>query len=294
MNSLGNRLQLELFTAKEYGSLIRRQPDKFIKYTIRDYLLWITRLAPALRPAYLTCRIIDDVADGERELPREFDDFPQLIQIAQEQIKSGIVRTRSPLMLLLQQAVQSTSKRQIRDGETQEAYSGTLDAMLSEYLRRIERRLLTQDELVALHTASSYHPHNIGLICLGSRDRASNTPELSELIGRMDALRDMPKDLHLGIVNVPQEVVTQTDASYDSLTEDPSTVYSHKAVIDWMHSELDAGSALIEQLVKYKVDWTANLILRSRLKRRIPFVREKFPRFLNEKSHPHPKNGTVI
>lgn len=275
-----NRLQLEIFIAKEYGRLILRQPKKYIKYAVRDYFLWMTRIAPALRPAYLICRIIDDIADGERNIPPNFESFIALVDTAQEQILSGAVVKKSMIMFLLQYAILLTSRRERIQGETQKAYADTFNAMIVEYKRRTNKQLLSQKELISVHTSSSYFPHNIGLICLGSNNRAADTPELAELIGRIDALRDIEKDLQLGIVNIPNTIMNVSNCSYSSIVENPQRVYTYPAIRKWAQRELDEGEKLINILIQYKVDWTANFIIKSRIKKRIPFVREKFPRLL--------------
>ena len=272
--TFANRLHQEVFIAGEYRKLILRQPGKFIRFTVRDYLFWITRLAPALRPVHLVCRMIDDIADGDRKLPPEFSSFPQLIEIAQKQIETGVVSFQSNALILLQNAISAAERRQIKPGEVQASFTEFLEVMLLEFRRRTERRLLDQQELIDLHIASSFHAHNIGLICFGSHSRASDTPEFSELIGRMDALRDMTKELRLGTVNIPREVMTQAGCSYEDVVNAPQSVYSHPEIVNWMRDELCYGETLIDELAQRKVDRTAKMILKIRLRSTIRSVKE--------------------
>ena len=113
----------------------------------------------------------------------------------------------SLLLELLEEAICAVERRDRRSGETRESFIGLLDAMLVEYHRRIDRTVLPKQTLIEIHIASSVHALNLSLICLGSRQRAASMPAMAELIGWMWVLRDLERELRLGIINIPREVL---------------------------------------------------------------------------------------
>ena len=79
------QLRRELSIVGEYGRLVCRAPVKFSRQARRDYSLRSSGDAPGWQQANLACRIIDDIADGERTLVSGFASFPALI----DQARSG-------------------------------------------------------------------------------------------------------------------------------------------------------------------------------------------------------------
>ncbi len=258
------QLQKRLPTRFELGetaALVRRQPAKFTKNAIRDSLLGISRIAPAARPCYLFFRIVDDIADGERRMPEEFSgSFEELVAAADQAMNSGFPVEYSDLLTLMMKAITIAERREIWKGEVRAAFSGFMAAMLAEYQRRVGRQILSATDLIRIHTASSHHAHQLGLIVLGSRNRAKATPVLAELIGRVDALRDLHRDLELGIVNVPIEGI-DGKVQFDQLVQDPDVTLRRHDVQRWMKQESAAIEHRTAELSFAELDRMATLML---------------------------------
>src|SRR5688572_14048186 len=180
MRQTFRQVHRELSIVAEYGRLVCRTPVKFLRQAKRDYSLRFSGYAPGWQSANLACRIIDDIADGERKLVSGFASFPALIDEIRGQINDRTPLTGSLLMELLDDAISAVERRDRRKGETRQSFVALLDAMLVEYHRRIDRTVLPKQTLIEIHTASSVHALDLSLICLGSRSRATNVPALAE------------------------------------------------------------------------------------------------------------------
>ena len=130
------QLQREIAIAAEYGRLVWRAPGKFLRQVRRDYSLRFSGFAPGWQAANLACRMVDDIADGERKLVSGFASFPALIDQLRSQIIERTPMTGSLLPELLEEAVCAVERRDRRKGETRESFVGLLDAMLVEHHRR--------------------------------------------------------------------------------------------------------------------------------------------------------------
>lgn len=279
---VSNVVREELLIARGYLELILQNPAKYLVYTFRHYFLDVFRIASGLKAGYLAFRKADDIADGEADLPAEFDSFADFIDAAKHQIRTGVIDVRSDVLFLLNSAFAKISKQEKTEGETQNAFEGFLDAMLAEFERRTQSLLLTQEELRQVHTASAYHAHNIALISLRSKNRAEDTPELSEFIARTDALRDLEKDLRLGIVNVPGGVIAQSGLSYRHVAQYPETIYANRHILSWMQSELENLRELRDKLTSYEhLDKYAKKILQSRIRQRRKFIDIHLPQMID-------------
>ena len=271
------QLQREIAIAAEYGRLVWRAPGKFLRQARRDYSLRFSGFAPGWQAANLACRIIDDIADGERKLVSGFASFPALIDQLRSQIIERTPMTGSLLPELLEEAVCAVERRDRRKGETRESFVGLLDAMLVEHHRRIARTVLPKQALIEVHTASSLHAHNLSLICLGSRTRADSVPLLAEYIGRMGALRDLEHELRLGIINIPREVLPdggRTAEQINELIARPKSIRKMTAVVDWMRAEARDGLQLAEQIRGYRLDQVARRVTENQVELYLRYARQ--------------------
>jgi hypothetical protein len=276
MRHMLRQLYRELSIAGEYGRLVCRTPGKFLRQARRDYSLRFSGYAPGWQPANLACRIIDDIADGERKLVSGFASFPALIDQVRGQIIDRTPLRGSLLMELLEEAISAVERRDRRKGETRESFVGLLDAMLVEYQRRIERKVLPKETLIRIHIASSAHALNLSLICLGSRKRAANVPALAEFIGRMGALRDLEHELGLGIINIPREALPE-DCDIDHLIAHPKTIRRMKTVVTWMGAEASDGLVLAEQVRNCRLDPLARRVTRNQVALYLQYAQTKAP-----------------
>jgi hypothetical protein len=259
-----SRLQREFQIVGEYARLIRRAPAKFTRQMVRDYSLRLSGLAPGWQVANLACRIIDDVCDGERDLPAEFVSVPEMMVCTRDVVRGESINANSLMLTLLADAVQTIEVRERIPGETRVSFLGLLDAMQVEYDRRIQRTLLPQSQLIAIHIASSLHALNLSLIGLGSANRAGECPALAEFIGRMGALRDLEHELRLGIINLPREVLPE-DVNLDDVIAHPERILTQPAVVAWKQAEAREGLRLAEQLRSYSLDPWATRVTKNQV-----------------------------
>jgi hypothetical protein len=270
------RLQRELTLVVEYSRLVRRTPVKFLRQALRDYYLRFSGAAPSWQLVNIAFRIIDDIADGERELVSGFASFPALIDQARRQVIDRTPPTGSTLLELLDDALCGVEQLERRKGETRESFVGLLDAMLVEYRRRVDLEVLPKQSLIEIHRASSVHALNISLICLGSQNRAVDVPALAEFIGRMGALRDLEHELALGIINIPRGVLPD-DCRVDELIIHPESIRRMQSVVDWMRAEAHDGLQLAEQLRGGQLDAWAERVTRGQVALYLRYAQQRFP-----------------
>lgn len=267
------RLWRELRIAGEYGRLMWRSPVKFYKQARRDYSLRSSGFAPGWQAANLACRIIDDIADGERRLVRGFSSFPDLISRLRQNILDRTTMSGSLLLDLLEEAVATVERRDRRAGETRESFVGLLDAMLVEYERRVARRVLPKQALISIHIESSVHALNLSFICLGSRKRAAQAPALAEFIGRMGALRDLEHELGLGIINIPSEALP-AGCNLEELIARPHSIRRMAAVSEWMREEARDGLLLAEAVRNARLDPLARRVTQNQVELYLRYAKE--------------------
>jgi hypothetical protein len=276
MRRMVRQLWREVSIVREYGRLVCRTPRKFLQQARRDYSLRFSGFAPGWQAANLACRIIDDIADGERRLIPGFASFPALITQIRGQIIDRTPMTGSLLLELLEEAITVVERRDRRAGETRESFVGLLDAMLVEYQRRIERRVLPKQTLIEIHIASSVHPLNLSLICLGSRTRTAKVPALAEFIGRMGVLRDLERELGMGIINIPREVLPE-NACVDQLIARPRSIRRMESVTDWIRAEARDGLELAEQVRNSRLDPLARRVTQNQIQLYLRYAQQQFP-----------------
>ena len=258
--------QQELLVAMgAQDSLIERDP-KYIKITNILFILSTfspldrivpTRpvgIAPGAFVAYHFCRIMDDIADGDRELPERYGSFSDMKDELEDAMNNGKYPD-TDIGILLRGTMHDI--RKYRGVDIRKDISQFLDAMAYENERRLKKVISTRSELHQLYQASFGVPQDISFIAMGSRVRSVDIPELAEVQGRLYAVRDLSDELSKGIIFVPREVLPhnmgadELCSSYQTLPE-----------IDvWKQEELVRGRQLIDRLRQRKLDWRGRRIV---------------------------------
>jgi len=244
----------ELVAMEEHARLVARDP-KYENITfalhLASTLMPFTRflpgrpigIAPGLFTAYFFCRVIDDIADGDRPLVG-FDSFEDLADNLKRQMEENAFGD-SNVEILLRGTIRDMQK--YRGVDIRPYVVRFLDAMNYECQRRISHQVSTRQELYNLYQNSFGVPQDMAFIGIGSHLRSSDIPELADLQGRIYAVRDLEQELQQGIVFIPNEV-----GSIDATS---------LAVQDWVREELRQGHDTAEHLRSLSMDWKARRIV---------------------------------
>ena len=219
---------------------------------------------PALEPSYYACRRVDDVADGDRDLPPGFENFYEWIAYLRNHINTGGKNIpKAPTAdYLLKQAIVRLEREQRPTDNIRGEFNGFLDAMTVEYERRINRSVLSAQELEEVNRNSFGHAHNMALIAIRSRTRAPDVPQLPQLQGRLYAIADLETELRRGICNIPAEVLETSGLGLPALMEQPELVKDNQGIRHWKDAELQWGRFAMDELAKKPLDWITGFYVR--------------------------------
>lgn len=211
-------------------------------------------IAPALNIAYHFCRKIDDIADGDQDLPKEYNDFSDLTTKLKNAMRSNMYIS-SDLEILLRGTVRDMLD--YHGFDVRNDLNKFLDAMGYENERRLNKRISSRKQLYELYQNSFGIPQDISFIGIGSKVRSVNIPELAEVQGRTYAVRDLDQDLSKGIIFIPKEIVPSiVDVNY--LCKDPHSIPEIKR---WMNDELIEVKRLTNILRDKKLDRRGRIIV---------------------------------
>lgn len=207
-------------------------------------------LAPGVWMAYHFCRQIDDIVDGDIDLPKGYESFSELQKELNEAMATGQY-PNTDLGLLLRGTMRDMKTYYGID--VRNRISKFLDAMATENNRRLNRTMSTREELNALYQASFETPIDLAFIAAGSSARSANLPQLAEAQGRVYAIRDLEEDLSHGRIFVPKEVGLSVDELVSQCTS--------PQLERWKEEELSEGRQLINRLRQEKLDWRGGIIV---------------------------------
>jgi len=104
---------------------------------------------PAALPSYTLGRWNDDVADGHERLPTGYSSYVDLVQAQKEIIKTrgrNVIKGLT-IEFLLKRVVAKLERVQKQSDNIRDDLTVFLDAMQTEYLRRVNKTVSTQQEL---------------------------------------------------------------------------------------------------------------------------------------------------
>lgn len=195
---------------------------------------------PEIRPAYYFCRVIDDYADWDTQIPNWIDGFPAMVSL----LKSHLVwwQTNSTPALswefsLLDELVHSLERKGIKSDKIKKVVWDFLDWMVLEYERRIGApKALNRDELMELYDKTFGPSIDITLLLFWSQNTYQDVVEFWRLQWRLYALRDIRTDFSRNMINIPNEVMWQVDSNID-WSVSLSLLLNSKAFQDWREKE---------------------------------------------------------
>lgn len=218
---------------------------------------------PGFDLMYHPFRIIDDVADGDRPLPDGYENFIEWRIHLEE-----IVMSDQPAQnwghgidFLVASSVAFLEKKQKGADSIRDDYLWFLAAMEAEYDRRVNSIVLSEEQLAELNWNSFGASFNITLMVMRSKYRAQDIRELSLLLSKAYAIRDLVDELPR-MCNIPIEILEQGQISYTKLRLQPQLVNHIPALISWQQQEVHECIELIRILDEKKLDFPARLAVK--------------------------------
>lgn len=153
------------------------------------------------RASYFFCRHIDDVLDGDRYISSDPEQYVQDI------LKAMKIGHGGPEITELYRFATCHLVNMTLNGEKPEEHFRRVvqDAMLFDYQRAEERRVLTRQELEEYYQNTFAPVLDLALIIAGSSLRSKDIPEAISTQGHLYSIRDLDKDLPRGVINIPRE-----------------------------------------------------------------------------------------
>lgn len=188
----------------------------FKQYGLYFAVMWIGGLkypehAKLIRSGNFYWRWVDDVADGDRQLPEEYTTREEFLQrrrnIVQQlffQPESNIYGEREDILLADYYCV----ARRLGVDLRQESLA-ILDSIIWDEERARNRRVLTQDELIEGIDKSDLACISGGLKVAGESCTPYDLSTLSWAVRTRFNLRDFPKDFAQGMINISTEDVEE-------------------------------------------------------------------------------------
>lgn len=189
-----------------------------------------------LRVGFCFLQHLDDLLDGDRATEREpLDIVDEVVQAIHTNTYDG-----SDLMCLAQAFIADLRKI---GGENaiQEALA-LIAIMRLDRCRVIDKILFSRSELLEHHRATFIHSINLMLIARHSPLRASDVPELIDLLAWCSPVRDLQEDIAAGLMNIPREILA---AAQLNGTTPYAVLVSHPLVRTWIKNEHQQAKKLL-------------------------------------------------
>lgn len=239
---------VERLAATESARLLVREPRKYAGLVAGLYLLSLKgcEVGKVVRASYLFLRHIDDSLD-ESKKPDET--LPYILTLRNE-IKSNSFTENPKISSLVQYSLEVFERKARPEDNPRQDFIDVIDAMVFDYKRAGERRVLSQKELDNYYHGTFFPVVNLALIALDSQFRASDIPALSYGQGRVFSVRDLEEDWQRGVINIPKETLDQAQLTQHSSIEE---VKANSTVTNWLRSELlKSGPELLAVKTKLK------------------------------------------
>ena len=271
----------------ENDLLIRRQNMLLERdYQKYRYMVFTLNLVhPGLKCAYFAGRWLDDVVDGDENLPFGFNSVDEWINQIENHVLAYGTEKQTMLLtqntaFLFQRAIQHLQplEKKTQGGNVQTEFAEFLEAMRSEYHRRINPVPLAEDEIVKRYWDCFSHAQNITLIALKAKERIPSTfPTIKEMLemsphelplilpiilGKDYAVHDLKEELAKGICNIPDKVLAESGIEILDLINNPNITDTNKIIQSWMKEELQVSSLLVKKLRRKKMDFRSKLLVR--------------------------------
>ena len=189
-----------------------------------------------LRVGFCFLQHLDDLLDGDRASERE------PLDIVDEVVHAIHTNTygASDLMCLAQAFIGDL--RAIGGENAIQEALALIAIMRLDRCRVIDKILFSESEMLAHHRATFTHSINLMLIARHSPLRASDMPELIDLLAWCSPMRDLQEDLEAGLMNIPCEILAA--AQLNGATPCP-VLLANPLVRDWIKNEHQQAKQLL-------------------------------------------------
>lgn len=238
-----NNLKLEIICLGEFKQFIQRHLRYFSLFLViyaKSIFHWKeTRI---IRVGYCFAQALDDILDGDRYINSESYDYVQDII---KQIETNSFNEQDPLSLLGKYVVEKLDEYNSEKDNPYYDLMQLLEILLFDRKRVMEKILLNKKELLEHHRKTFYHSLNLTLILTKAEYRAEDVKDLVDELSWCSPMRDLEEDLKKGLVNIPKEVLEQSN-----LTEPEK--YPHSEIVkssnvqDWIRQEYEFGLKSIQ------------------------------------------------
>ncbi len=185
--------------------LLRRDHRKYARILAAIHLghwrvaRWRVRV---LRACYFYFRLLDDVADGDRECEKP----EELLDEQCARWTAGAEASREDDANLLFDFLWAGIANSVLDPAELRGPGASLVAGLRwDFLRRRERYVPTRRELDHYYAQVVLAPAELACVILGGSGSPPAAHALSLLIGRLQSARDLYADRAAGLINIPRE-----------------------------------------------------------------------------------------
>lgn len=196
-------MAVERLAATESARLLIHEPRKYAGLVAGLYLLSLKDcdVGNVTRASYLFVRHIDDLLDESKQSDEK---LPYVLTLRNEIVSNTF--TKNPkISTLVQYSLDILERKARPEDNPRQDFVSVIDAMVFDYNRAGERRVLSKQELENYYHDTFFPVVNIALIGLGSQFRAIDIPELSYGQGRVFTVRDLEEDWQRGVINIPKE-----------------------------------------------------------------------------------------
>lgn len=211
---------------------------------------------PAMKPGGFFCRAIDDMADGDLAIPANFANFAEWATELESTIK-GDSQPSHPLALVMLDAISKFESVASEDDNVKATLTAFLAGMTLDNERRVRGKTLSWSEILNIYDLTFLPPIQLSLIGLRSSNRASDIPLLGQVQGRIYAIRDFAHELPLGVINIPENVITASGLSGKMLMDTPNLVNTNSVTAAWIQAELRDCVGVIDTLRLTRLDKNA-------------------------------------
>ncbi len=238
-----------------WETMARRGIRGFRQYGVYFASMWIGGVinperAGLLRSSYFWFRHIDDVADGDKPLPKGYKNRQQFLQSKWDLVGQMFSEVNGPIYgdredLLL--ADYYSLARKFNIDLSQESFS-ILDTIILDEERTRSRRVLTSEELTGYFDKLDFACVGGALKVVGETCEREDLSTLTYAVRTWFNLRDFPKDFDSGIINISREDIDQygIDLSRINGAETFEQVMTYAPLRRWYEYQIVKGRDLLQ------------------------------------------------
>lgn len=228
----------EFFILRCFAALLQRNFKKYFTVGGITYWLGASGLYRSAKPTYFFCRYVDDLADGDRELPSRYENFASFIERMKGLVKNPEVKGLQDIELVLVDALRKLIRKSSNPVLIKKELTSFLDSMLIDHHRRLTHASLSKSALDELYDNSFSSVLQLTFVGTGTELERKHITHLGLIQGKLYGLQDLDEDLGAGIINMPEELIKKTGLSLTEIMDSPATLQKTEAFQVWRLSEL--------------------------------------------------------